>query len=230
MRGQLHELIGSQSSPGEARLSNRSFEIVDFVDPHAHRRMTRTFRLEVDRGFPLQLTVDEASELLPIVDHRDMMPHIQRVQEIAIHQRFVGSGRVDESIQTPLVANDADFKKKTGIRVSSGLGILFGQMKPALLGFSAALRTENGLKGKRFRAGEGMLGDEDSIVNSVELDGLPQRRLYNARMAKHRRCQAADFVDMIEYPNFRMAGTGWARRRGQQSYRSKNNAGQYSAV
>ena len=48
---------------------------------------------------------------------------------------------------------DFDFDPDSRFRILASLRVLFGQMKPALLRRSAALRAKDGFEGEGFRAG-----------------------------------------------------------------------------
>ena len=47
---------------------------------------------------------------------------------------------------------------------------------------------------------EGMVVDEERVVDAVELDGLPERRVHDAGLAQDRGCVSADAIQAIEGP------------------------------
>ena len=183
---QLQEFFGRQSAPRKTGFADRPLEVIHFVDADADGRMSWAFRLKVNCGFALQFAVDVAPEFLPIVDHGDAVPDIQRVQLVAKQQRFIDRRRVHERIQAPLVVDHADLEQEAGVGIFAGLGILLGQMKPALLGRAAGLRAEDGFEGKSGGSGQRMFRDKQRVVDAVELDRLPQRRLDDVRVADNR--------------------------------------------
>lgn len=205
VRRQLQELLGGEGSLGKARLAYGPFEVIYLVNPNANGGMARPLRFKMDHGPPLHFSVYVAPEFLSIVDHRNVVPDIQRVKLVAKQESFVGGGRVQKRIQAPLIANHADLKQHPRVRVLAGLGILFSQMKPALFRSPAALRAKYRLKRKDAGSGEGMFRDKERVIDPVELDRLSQRSLDHMRMAKNGNGLAADFIEALELPYL---GTG----------------------
>jgi hypothetical protein len=160
------------------------------------------FWREVDRGFALQHPIDVAPEFFSIVNHRYVVPDVERMQEIPVQQRLIRRGRVDERIETPLVADHPDLEQETRFRILASFGVLFGQMKPALLRSSTALRPKDGFEGEGFRAGQRMLRNKKRVIGAIELHGLAQGSLDDVRMADNGGPQAADFIEAIEGPDF----------------------------
>ena len=183
MGGQLEEFFGSEGAPRKTCLPNGSFKVIHFIDSNAHRGMSRAFRLEVDHSPSLHYSVDITSKFLSIVNHGDVVPDVQRMKLITKQERFIGGGRVHKSIEAPLVTNHANFEQNSGIGIFAGFSILFGEMKPALLLCSAALRTENRLECKNARSRERVFGNEKRVVDSIELDRLPFRGVDDLGMA-----------------------------------------------
>src|ERR1039457_573638 len=89
-------------------------------------------------------------------------------------------------------------------------------MEEALLGSSAGVGTENHFPGPGLRSGERMHVDVNGIVNAVELDRFPRRRINHARMAEDRGRMPADRIDPVEAPDFTIGGRQ-AQSAGQHS-------------
>ena len=89
------------------------------------------------------------------------------MQEIPIEQGLASARCADKSVQTPLIPNDANFKKESRIRVLSSLAITLSQMEPSLFGSSATIRTKQGFEGERAHSGQWMIFYKQRIVDAV---------------------------------------------------------------
>src|SRR4051812_14868639 len=76
-------------------------------------------------------------------------------------------------------------------------------MEEALFRSTAAIRAKNNFPGKCFHAGQRVNGEEDSVVDSVELDRLPFRSFDDLWVSENGRGVAADSFEIIEHPRFR---------------------------
>jgi hypothetical protein len=72
---------------------------------------------------------------------------------LAIHQSPRVLPRYREAVETPAVADDADFEEIAILCVLFCLRILLGQVEEALLRLAALVGAENDLPGVCFRAG-----------------------------------------------------------------------------
>ncbi len=76
-------------------------------------------------------------------------------------------------------------------------------MKPSLFGSASTIRPEENFEGERLGSCKRMVVDEDRIVDAVELDRLPKRRLDDAWMTNHYRRKPTNMVQTIERPHGR---------------------------
>src|ERR1019366_6223447 len=76
-------------------------------------------------------------------------------------------------------------------------------MKPSLFGSASTIRPKKDFERECLGACKRMVVDKDSIIDAVELDRLPKRRLDDTWMAKHYRRKPTDMVQTIEHPHGR---------------------------
>src|ERR1019366_7345440 len=76
-------------------------------------------------------------------------------------------------------------------------------MKPSLFGSASTIRPKKDFERECLGSCKRMVVDKDRIVDAVELDYLPKRRLDDAWMAKHYRRKPTDMVQTIERPHGR---------------------------
>src|SRR5882672_4681776 len=206
----FQELIRRQRAWSKARLSHRTVEVVHMIHSRADRRRTGAVGLECKLGFALKLAVDIAAEHLAVVRGGDVIPLPGRMQLVAQQQRSAVPRAGDKRVKTPLIAvDDTQFEQETRVRVLrtaasqcdelAGCRVALGKVKPPLLG-RAAVWTKNCLKRELFSGGQRMLIDVNRIIDAVELDRFPKRRLDHLRVAVHLDRQTADLVEPIEGP------------------------------
>src|SRR5687767_8091217 len=191
---QLKELLNLQRPPCHSSLMNRPFEVIHQVDPNADRRAPFSLRRQLDLSRPLQPAVDIVPELASVVDHRNMMPRIQRVQFFAVDQRLRLPG-VRETVETPLPAD------KPGLQQKSGLGAILLHVEEALFGAAAAVRLENNLPRERLRTCQGMHLNKNRVICTIELDGLTERGVDDARLSQNFRGVAANAIQPVKGPD-----------------------------
>lgn len=190
--------------------------------------MARALRLKVDCGFALQYAVHVAPEFRAVVNHGDVVPAIQAMEKLTIEKDYICGWSVYERIEAPVLADDSDFKKEAGVCIGPGAGVLFGEVKPPLFRSTSQFGAKDGFERKDLGSSKRMFTNEERIVNSVELDRIPQGRMNHVRMTKDRRWDAANPVDTIEGPDLAPV-FGWSlcndRRRDQEA--SQNGAGRF---
>ena len=108
------------------------------------------------------------------------------MQLATIEQCFRACGGVDEGVQKPAIAFDADLKEHPV------LGVGFLQVEHTLLGVSTGVGTELHLPSERPGFGERMAVDEERVVGSVEFYRFAYRRFDDFRMAFDRGLVACD--------------------------------------
>ena len=87
-----------------------------------------------------------------------------------------------------------------GARQQSGFRIALGEVEPPLLE-RAAVGTIDGFEGKGRGARQRVLLDPDRIVDAVEFDRLPERRVDDPGIAFNSCFDAADVFEAIERPD-----------------------------
>src|SRR5262245_58071099 len=183
---------------------DRALEIVDPVETNTDRRAARPLRREVDVCRAFLDAVDVIPELAAVVDCRDVIPHAERMQTIAIEQRLARVGTVDVTVQTPLPVDD------TNLEQHAVVAAVLLQVEPSLLG-SPAIGAEDRLPRECLSAGQRMRVDEQRIVDTVEFDGHADWRLDDARVADDSGGMIAEAIEAIEFPRLALS----ERRRGE---------------
>src|SRR6185369_4262859 len=105
------------------------------------------------------------------------IPAAKRMEKSAVEQRLTSATGVEKSVQTPLVADNSNFKEHARVRVHAGFGVALSQVEPALFRRAAAIGTKQRLKRKRVHSRQRMILDEQRVIDSVELDRFSKRRL-----------------------------------------------------
>jgi hypothetical protein len=75
-------------------------------------------------------------------------------------------------------------------------------MEEALFGPAANVGPENDFPGPGFGACERMYVHEDGIVHAIKLNGLSERRVYDAWMSEQGGFMPANAIQPVELPNF----------------------------
>jgi len=116
------------------------------------------------------------------------------MQTLLVHQRRAAGRALIETVQEPVVADDADLEEHPV------LGPCLLQMKPALLD-ATAIRTEDRFPRERLRSGERVHVHEQGVIDAVELHGFADRCFDHARIAVDRRSVLTDAVEPVEPPD-----------------------------
>ena len=158
-------------------------------------------RCKTDVGGAFERPVDVVSELVAVVDCRDVIPGTERMEAVPVHQRLLRVAAVAVTVQTPSTIDDPDLEQQPI------LGARLLQMKPALFRL-AAVRAKYRFPGECLRAGQRVDADKERIVNAVELDRLADRRVDHSRLAHDGRRMATDAIETIERPHLAVDGGG----------------------
>ena len=193
----------------EGSQPNCAFEIVDLVVAHPDGALPFPLRGERDFGAELQFVVDVVAHLGAVIDEGDVVPGVERVEELAVHQRLLTGLGGAKGIEAPLVSDQTSLKQEpVG-------GTVLLQMKESLFGIAARGGTEDDLPGEGGSAGEGVGLEEQGVLEAIKLDGFALGGVDQLGCAFNAGGVFAEAVEAVEMPDFRLGGGG--SRKGEQA-------------
>jgi hypothetical protein len=148
------------------------------------------------------------------------------MEKLTIEKDYICGWSVYERIEAPVLVYDSDFKKQAGVCIGPGVGVLLGEVKPPLFRSTSQFGAKDGFERKELGSGKRMFTNKKRIVDSVELNRLPQRRMNHVRVTKDRRWDAANPVDTIKSPDLTPVAGGSLRT----DTRRRQQASQYGAT
>ena len=79
-------MFGAQCPGRHARLEDRAFEVVHFVDTHAERGLSGLLRLQMNFSRAFENAIDIVSKLMPVINGGRVIPGIERVKLRAVEK------------------------------------------------------------------------------------------------------------------------------------------------